>query len=268
MFKKHNFDGKIKARFMPMIYLSEDAYHDMACLVKLCDDEIGWLATAYQWDNGDYHIDKVFLFEQEVNATTTEITPEGLAEWAQEMMEKDADEFLKLYENIRCWGHSHVRMDTKPSYQDDSQMDIWEDDCDFFIRVICNKLGKMSFDIFDYANGVFYTDCEWAMYVPDAEDEKRDSYWKEQIESKVSKKTYYSRGSNGPWKGSHSGKPFHSAKGSSGFTPSDKPDLDDDDDYYEVVRGYHGWGDDNWDLDDYENYFKERKESAAKVSSR
>ena len=63
--------------FMPKVYINNNAMNKMQEYIRQCDNEIGWLGCAEKID-GAYHITDVFLFEQEVHSTTTEITTEGL----------------------------------------------------------------------------------------------------------------------------------------------------------------------------------------------
>src|SRR5690606_11009605 len=101
----------------------------MFIYVDECNDEIGWLGTAKIMEGNEHNIvfiDDVFLFDQEVHATTTEITPEGLTEFANELIEM-GDKGIEIWNNIKVWGHSHVNLGVSPSGQDDKQMKTFRD---------------------------------------------------------------------------------------------------------------------------------------------
>lgn len=143
----------------PRIYISQDALVKMYHFVQECAQEIGWLGTVEQ-KGRNYLIKDVFLFDQEVHATTTEITPEGLSSFAEELLAKP--EGLMIWNSMRMWGHSHVNMGITPSGQDDSQMNEFRNTGhDSFIRLIANKKGDLKVDLYDYLNGVKFLDVPW-----------------------------------------------------------------------------------------------------------
>jgi hypothetical protein len=57
-------------------------------------------------------------------------------------------------------------MDTKPSGQDERQAESFGTDYNlpFLIRVICNQLGKMQVDVYQYSQGLVFRDVDWAPY--------------------------------------------------------------------------------------------------------
>lgn len=153
--------------FVPNVFIDSDAITKMALFVDECADEIGWLGTAYHEDN-NFYIEDVFLFEQEVHATTTEITPDGLSDFATELLKQDNG--MDVWNNMKMWGHSHVNMGLTPSGQDDSQMETFkEGGHDWFIRLIANKKGELKIDIYDYKAGVVYLDMPWCVNPSDEE---------------------------------------------------------------------------------------------------
>ena len=71
---------------------------------------------------------------------------------------------MDVWNNMKCWGHSHVNMGVFASGQDDTQMNVFKDaGHDFFIRVIANKKGEMEFTFYNYATGIIYKDTPWAI---------------------------------------------------------------------------------------------------------
>lgn len=208
---KANPTVKVLQRCMPTITISPDALIKMQIYVENCSEEVGWLGTAYK-DEGEnnIHISDVFLFDQEVHSTTTEITPEGLSTFAEKILE-EADG-MDIWNNLKVWGHSHVNMSVSPSGQDDNQMSTFADGGhDWFIRIIANKKGDMRVDFYSYELGVYFNDLPWSETVSQQEseiqlhiaklynmldeiEERRTKMYeddiKEEIKDKVKKKSY------------------------------------------------------------------------------
>lgn len=144
---------------VPSVTISERAMAQMFIYTKEVQDEVGWLGTAFK--NGrDIHIEETFLFDQEVHATTTEITPEGLEKFAMELL--STPEGASKWNDIKMWGHSHVNMGVTPSGQDDKQMEEFSRiGHDFFVRLICNKKGELRIDVYLYEDGLVFKDVPW-----------------------------------------------------------------------------------------------------------
>lgn len=161
MFKRPSDKPKVDIleNKIPTVMISKNALKKMNIYIDECSEEIGWLGTAYNI-NGVYFIDDVLLFEQEVHSTTTEITPEGLSEFGEEILANEGG--IDLWNSIKVWGHSHVNMDTNPSGQDNDQMKVFSD-CghDFFIRIIGNKKRKLRVDLYNFETGVIYNYIPW-----------------------------------------------------------------------------------------------------------
>lgn len=148
----------------PLIRIDFDALLKMNAYVENCESEIGWLGRVEK-TNGILYVTEVYLFEQEVDGTTTEISPEALSDFAVELLEeKDG---VEKWNQIRLWGHSHVHMATCPSYQDDEQMlDFMKTGHDYFLRLISNKKGEVRIDYYDYKNKLCYQNVEWEISYP------------------------------------------------------------------------------------------------------
>lgn len=158
--------------FVPKVYIYDEALNKMNEYIEQCKLEIGWLGCAKRVDN-NFLITDVFLFKQEVHSTTTEITTEGLSEFAMELMESNEDEGLEIWNNLRVWGHSHVDMGTSPSGQDEKQIDVFmENDNDFFIRLIGNKQGHLRIDVYDFKVGVQYSELDYNVLYEKEKNEK------------------------------------------------------------------------------------------------
>jgi hypothetical protein len=208
---------------VPRVFIEKEALTKMSVYVEECKDEIGWMGTATR-DGRNITIHDVFLFEQDVHATTTEITPEGLGKFAEEIMTQE--DGMEVWNNLKMWGHSHVNMGITPSGQDNKQMETFKDGGhNWFIRLIANKKGEMKLDMYDYANSVIYTDLPW-MALPSASElkvqdeieklyELLDTYEQARVDThkepivaeikeKVRKKTYTYAGSRaGNWARPH-----------------------------------------------------------------
>lgn len=196
--------------YIPGTYIEPEALAKMQLYVQECSDEVGWLCTATKDNEGDYIIHDAILFDQEVSATTTEITPEGLSNFAEKLLKQENG--MEIWNNIRVWGHSHVNMGVSPSGQDNLQMDTFtESGHDWFIRIIANKQGDFKVDIFDFKNGLIYLDAPWYKMLTEQEEQineqiknyqeslkklqndritKIESKIKEEIKEKVKKKAY------------------------------------------------------------------------------
>ena len=150
---------KVIKGYEPKVFIEIKALNKMNEYIRQSNDEIGWLGTATK-KNNNYTIHDVFLFEQEVHSTTTEITVEGLNNFSMEILkERDG---INIWNNMKLWGHSHVNISTSPSGQDDKQMEIFTQNAnDFFIRIIGNKKGSMKIDIWDYDKGIIYENLEY-----------------------------------------------------------------------------------------------------------
>ena len=145
---------KIMKNFAPKIFINIDAINKMKEYIRQSSLEIGWLGTARRFSNQIF-IDDVFLFKQEVHSTTTEITTEGLNDFAMELLSQE--DGVEIWNNMKVWGHSHVNMSTSPSSQDDKQIEVFSQNADdFFIRIIANKKDDFRIDLYDYTTGVIY----------------------------------------------------------------------------------------------------------------
>jgi hypothetical protein len=185
LFVPHNFENKVTFidRQPPMVYLTRDVFSRMWHFVDIANMEVGWLGSVQKTQYGNYLIDEVFLLEQEVSSAQTEMSAGGIAELAQELISTRADG-MEVANRIRFWGHSHVRMATTASGQDDAQMrEFRQDECPWFVRGILNKLGRMQFDIYLWDIGVQIADAPWAIY-----DERVDPSRRAEIEAEYAAK--------------------------------------------------------------------------------
>ena len=118
----------------------------------------------------------------------------------QRILDSDAVNGITEVNKLRFWGHSHHTMGTSPSGQDNEQAEeFMKNGCDFFVRGIVNKHGKMEFTLY-MASGIKMSDVPWAIYSPISE-RNRDK-WKDDIKNLVTEKkydTYNYRGEEYPY---------------------------------------------------------------------
>lgn len=165
MFKQSDSKTTVNVleKCLPEIVISKDALIKMRIYTDECDKEIGWLGTAYKIkdNDGEYiYVDDVFLFKQDVHSTTTEITTEGLSDFAENLIQQENG--IEIWNNMKLWGHSHVNMSTYASKQDDDQMETFKEcDFDWFIRIIANKKEEIKVDLYNYKQGIIYNNIPW-----------------------------------------------------------------------------------------------------------
>ena len=152
---------KVLEKCVPLICINPIAATKMQIYVEECKDEIGWLGTAVKDNKKNIiYIEDTILFNQEVNSATTEITPEGLANFGEELLKYKGG--MEIWNKIKLWGHSHANMNTFASTTDDEQMEIFaENGHNWFIRIICNKKGSMKVDLYFYDMGIIYNNIPW-----------------------------------------------------------------------------------------------------------
>lgn len=141
----------------PMVCFTEQVLAKFKGYVDNCSLEIGWLALVRIDAQGRYIVYDTLLPHQNVSAVTTDLMESGLQEVGEEILKTRPDEF----NNVRCWCHSHVNMQVCPSGTDDSTFEQFYENCEYFIRVICNKKGDMRVDFVDLEKEIRYDNINW-----------------------------------------------------------------------------------------------------------
>lgn len=141
----------------PMVCFTEQTLAKFKGYVDNCTLEIGWLALVEIDAQGRYIVYDTLLPHQNVSATTTDLMESGLQEVGEELLQTRPDEF----NNVRCWCHSHVNMQVCPSGTDESTFEQFYENCDYFIRVICNKKGDMRVDFVDLEKEIRFDNINW-----------------------------------------------------------------------------------------------------------
>lgn len=188
---KQRIKGENKIEFIfepPVVFIEPLAYAKMANIVSICEKEVGWLGTATRdVENNSIFVHDVFLFEQEVSSVTCDITEEGLNEFANHVLQQENG--MDILNNIKLWGHSHVNMGVTPSQTDNEQMEIFADNNDWFLRLIANKSGELSIDMYNYEHNIVIHDISWNLYI--AEFEETYEFIEEEIKNKVKEQNYF-----------------------------------------------------------------------------
>lgn len=168
----------------PIIYCTLTAMYKMRYYIDNCDKEIGWLGYVDRLNKYTFLIKDVFLLKQEVHSATTEISPDALAEMANNLIAK-GDEGIEIYNSIRMWGHSHVNMSPSPSVQDNDQMKEFTT-TGFYIRLIGNKRGEWNVSLWDFDNNILWTDVPLKeYYTVDISDEELAKEIKDNVVEKT-----------------------------------------------------------------------------------
>ena len=135
----------------PKICIDLDSYDRISSIVELSPQEVSWLSHVTKEDNL-YIIDSVHIVEQNVTSVETEMTTEGLSRFMQDTIKKRG---VKYFNEIRCWGHSHVNMSVNPSGPDLRQIKKFKDN-DYEIMLIFNKSHKLYSALYDFKNNMMY----------------------------------------------------------------------------------------------------------------
>ncbi len=165
-FRPHSATGRVGyLRNAPRVIVAAEAFRTMLLYVERAPLEVGWQGTAVRHGN-DFIIDRVYLLKQTVSASTTDLTVQGRGELCMELLGQGAAG-IEAVNNLRFWGHSHVRMAVEASGPDENTMREFEDDgLPWAIRGIFNKLGRGKFSLFLYKEGLRIDDVPWVVVDP------------------------------------------------------------------------------------------------------
>jgi proteasome lid subunit RPN8/RPN11 len=168
----------------PTVYYTWQVKRKMDLIVSTCTQEVGWMGLVETTKEGDFVIIDVFVPEQEVHATETEISADALCKLALELMEKDIGS-----DKLFAWYHSHVNMGVSPSTQDETQVEEFLENCPIFIRGIVNKKGESKVDVYYRDHGVAYTCVPTRTLLP-ALDEDTQKALLDDIEKNVTQVSF------------------------------------------------------------------------------
>jgi len=131
----------------PRIEMTADTYAKIKNIIDMSPLEVGWLSHVSISDN-IYRIDSCEIVEQKVMSAETEMTTQGLQDFMQNTIKKRG---VKYFNDVRCWGHSHVNMGVSPSGQDQKQILAWKES-EYEIMLIMNKRGDLYSALYDFKN--------------------------------------------------------------------------------------------------------------------
>lgn len=189
--KKLNYNGSY-----PRVVFTHEAMEKQRHLVDLCEVEVGWLGTVERNANV-FTVTEIHVFDQEVSAATTNLDASALSEYGAKLMEEERFDDI---ERIRYWGHSHHDMGTSPSAQDESTLLDTFGDCEYAIRAILNKKGRVEISICFFDKDIRFDDVPWSVQASSS-NPIRESMQKE-IDEKVSRTAQVGYNNRG-WRTNH-----------------------------------------------------------------
>jgi len=183
----------VKTKRNYKIILEPIAANKIDVIVDLSKDEVGFLGSVEKENDETYVIKDIFLFDQEVSASTCIIDEKSLSKLGTEILKKyDSETGMKFYNSIRFWGHSHVGMGVYPSGQDDTQIDELSKDCDdFYIMGIFNKKNEAYFELHLVKEGLYICDVPYS--IRNIEKDELYEVIEEELKSKVRKTIVYGK---------------------------------------------------------------------------
>ncbi len=159
-FVSHGFTGRVRLlSSLPRVSMTQSVHDDMWAIVHSAgSNEVGWLGLVER-EGSLFRIVEVFVPDQTVSPVSTHITTQGQSDVVMELLARQ--DGAQLCSHLRFWGHSHVRMSTSPSGQDDFQLAQFMGACDWFVRGIANQQGRFEFTVFLREQGVVCEDVPW-----------------------------------------------------------------------------------------------------------
>lgn len=179
----------------PSIYITPEAFIKTRQLVDLCDKEVGWFGSVEKREGEIYVIYDIFVFDQEVHATETDIDAASIGKVVHELYEQDKE---KEVNELNFWGHSHVNMAVSPSGQDKSQALEFADNNPGLKYMICgifNKKGEIRIDFYDYENREAWFEMTIKLGTPESINAARDEM-KAEIKEHVKHAKSYAQSGN------------------------------------------------------------------------
>lgn len=145
--------------------ISEEANLKMKALVHTFKEEVAWHGTVFRSEDGNFVIEDVFVYPQEISSATVTTDQKKYQEWLYSLPDD-------IFNNLRMQGHSHVNMSTAPSGTDDS---LYESiikqlgDKDFYVFLILNKSGDMFINIYDMISNTLYETKDVEVIIKDSD---------------------------------------------------------------------------------------------------
>ena len=76
---------------MPTVFYTPEAWDMVWFIVGVCPQEVGWLGLVDTLPTGDFLITDVYVPEQEVHGTETDIDPEAMTDLAMHLIDQGHD---------------------------------------------------------------------------------------------------------------------------------------------------------------------------------
>lgn len=142
-----------KGNERPTIFVTATAYLKMMLYVRDTSTEIAWHGTVTRdIKDNSYYIHDVFLYPQKLSSATVQTDQEKYNKWIMELDDE-------THNTMRFQGHSHVNFGASPSGTD---LQFYNDILqvlpknDYYIFMIMNKSGDMSWFIYDLEKNTIY----------------------------------------------------------------------------------------------------------------
>ena len=192
-YSKFRFTGgniKDKSKIeKPTLVITADAYIKMFMLIDISETEISWHGLVKRTEN-TFILYDIVLFPQENTPVHSGTDDEEYAKW---MVEKHMDESFPTID-LKCHGHSHVRMGTAASATDDEYQENMIqniDDGDFYLFMILNKQRCMNIYLYDFEKQILFTEKDIQIKVLNEKDENLLEWASTEIDKNVKTvKTY------------------------------------------------------------------------------
>lgn len=145
---------------VPRIFVTPEAYFKIMEYARQCQYEISWFSRVYNEQNC-YVILDAMLLDQTVTGASAEFSEEELSNF---MVSTIKDKGIDFFNEIKCWGHSHVKMPTSPSGQDLKQI-LEFNEQDYYIMLIVNKYEEAHLEFYDFKNNMLYKNLPLQLYI-------------------------------------------------------------------------------------------------------
>lgn len=150
-----NASVKLKEEDKVEILFENDAYKKMNALIQNWDKEnkeIAWYGTVERTSEKQFLIKDIIMFPQTVSGVTVQTDDMEYTNWINGLPDE-------MFNSMRFYGHSHVRMGCSPSKIDSDHYKSMIQNChDFYIFGIFNKNATNNywFNIYDITNNILY----------------------------------------------------------------------------------------------------------------
>jgi len=136
------------------VWLTMEAYHKIVTLITEFANEVGWHGTVERISDNEFVIHDIFVYPQEVTASTVNTNQEAYSKWLCELDDT-------TFSNMRMQGHSHNNMGVSPSGVDDTHRQQILDQLDpdmFYVFMIWNKSLAVHALVYDMSRNILYED--------------------------------------------------------------------------------------------------------------